>query len=95
MLIDIENLMYFDVEWEHVFLKIRLHDDVLTGRSASHIVRNRSCQRARTVPHLPYAPARSRATTPAGMVTIVLGKRLHELKLGRKSRESYPPGMLE
>ncbi|WP_181412478.1 phosphotransferase family protein [Streptomyces griseorubiginosus] len=24
--IDIEGLMYFDVEWEHVFLKIRLHD---------------------------------------------------------------------
>lgn len=27
VLIDIEDLMYFDVEWEHVFLKIRLHDD--------------------------------------------------------------------
>ncbi|MEV6637209.1 aminoglycoside phosphotransferase family protein [Actinoplanes sp. NPDC051470] len=26
-LIDIEDLMYFDVEWEHVFLEIRLHDD--------------------------------------------------------------------
>ncbi|MDX3641816.1 phosphotransferase family protein [Streptomyces sp. MB09-02B] len=25
--IDIEGLMYFDVEWEHVFLRIRLHDD--------------------------------------------------------------------
>jgi hypothetical protein len=25
-LIDIEGLMYFDVEWEHVFLRIRLHD---------------------------------------------------------------------
>ncbi|MEV7796660.1 phosphotransferase [Streptomyces sp. NPDC087512] len=24
--IDIEGLMYFDVEWEHVFLRIRLHD---------------------------------------------------------------------
>ncbi|MDF6046054.1 phosphotransferase [Streptomyces sp. JH14] len=24
--IDIEGLMYFDVEWEHVFLQIRLHD---------------------------------------------------------------------
>jgi hypothetical protein len=23
---DIEGLMYFDVEWEHVFLRIRLHD---------------------------------------------------------------------
>ncbi|MFI6585063.1 phosphotransferase family protein [Embleya sp. NPDC050493] len=27
VLIDIEDLMYFDVEWEHVFLRIRLHDD--------------------------------------------------------------------
>jgi Phosphotransferase enzyme family len=27
VLIDIEDLMYFDVEWEHVFLKIRLEDD--------------------------------------------------------------------
>jgi aminoglycoside phosphotransferase (APT) family kinase protein len=27
VLIDIENLLYFDVEWEHVFLRIRLHDD--------------------------------------------------------------------
>jgi hypothetical protein len=27
VLIDIENLMYFDVEWEHVFLRIRLGDD--------------------------------------------------------------------
>jgi hypothetical protein len=26
-LIDIENLMYFDVEWEHVFLRLRLHPD--------------------------------------------------------------------
>ena len=26
-LIDIEDLMYFDVEWEHVFLEIRLHGD--------------------------------------------------------------------
>ncbi|WP_420705529.1 phosphotransferase family protein [Streptomyces sp. NRRL F-5126] len=26
VLIDIEGLMYFDVEWEHVFLRIRLHD---------------------------------------------------------------------
>ncbi|GCD92561.1 aminoglycoside phosphotransferase [Embleya hyalina] len=26
VLIDIEDLMYFDVEWEHVFLRIRLHD---------------------------------------------------------------------
>ncbi|RPK35227.1 Phosphotransferase enzyme family protein [Streptomyces sp. ADI92-24] len=27
VLIDIEDLMYFDVEWEHVFLRIRLHDE--------------------------------------------------------------------
>lgn len=27
VLIDIEDLMYFDVEWEHVFLRIRLGDD--------------------------------------------------------------------
>jgi hypothetical protein len=27
VMIDIENLRYFDVEWEHVFLRIRLHDD--------------------------------------------------------------------
>jgi len=27
VLIDIENLMYFDVEWEHVFLRLRLHAD--------------------------------------------------------------------
>jgi aminoglycoside phosphotransferase (APT) family kinase protein len=27
VLIDIENLMYFDVEWEHVFLRIRLPGD--------------------------------------------------------------------
>jgi hypothetical protein len=27
VLIDIEDLMYFDVEWEHVFLRIRLHGD--------------------------------------------------------------------
>jgi hypothetical protein len=27
VLIDIEDLMYFDVEWEHVFLRIRLWDD--------------------------------------------------------------------
>lgn len=27
VLIDIEDLMYFDVEWEHVFLRIRLHAD--------------------------------------------------------------------
>jgi hypothetical protein len=26
VVIDIEGLMYFDVEWEHVFLEIRLHD---------------------------------------------------------------------
>ncbi len=26
VLIDIEGSMYFDVEWEHVFLRIRLHD---------------------------------------------------------------------
>ncbi|MFD8088067.1 phosphotransferase family protein [Kitasatospora sp. NPDC059722] len=26
VLIDIEGAMYFDVEWEHVFLRIRLHD---------------------------------------------------------------------
>ncbi|WP_328755574.1 aminoglycoside phosphotransferase family protein [Streptomyces sp. NBC_00269] len=26
VVIDIEGLMYFDVEWEHVFLRIRLHD---------------------------------------------------------------------
>jgi tRNA A-37 threonylcarbamoyl transferase component Bud32 len=32
-LIDIEGLMYFDVEWEHVFLRIRFgsHYDVLRG----------------------------------------------------------------
>ncbi|WP_189320149.1 phosphotransferase family protein [Streptomyces flaveus] len=27
VLIDIEGLMYFDVEWEHVFLRIRLNDE--------------------------------------------------------------------
>ena len=27
VIIDIEDLMYFDVEWEHVFLRIRLHRD--------------------------------------------------------------------
>jgi hypothetical protein len=27
VLIDIEDLMYFDVEWEHVHMQIRLHDD--------------------------------------------------------------------
>ena len=27
VLIDIEDLMYFDVEWEHVFLEIRLHHE--------------------------------------------------------------------
>ncbi|MER6162123.1 aminoglycoside phosphotransferase family protein [Streptomyces sp. NPDC001868] len=27
VVVDIEGLMYFDVEWEHVFLRIRLHDD--------------------------------------------------------------------
>jgi hypothetical protein len=27
VLIDIEDLKYFDVEWEHVFLRIRLHPD--------------------------------------------------------------------
>lgn len=26
VVIDIEGVMYFDVEWEHVFLQIRLHD---------------------------------------------------------------------
>lgn len=26
VVIDIEGVMYFDVEWEHVFLRIRLHD---------------------------------------------------------------------
>jgi len=26
VVIDIEGLMYLDVEWEHVFLRIRLHD---------------------------------------------------------------------
>ncbi|MFJ5533952.1 phosphotransferase family protein [Streptomyces sp. NPDC093261] len=26
VMIDVEGLMYFDVEWEHVFLRIRLHD---------------------------------------------------------------------
>ena len=34
VLIDIEGLMYFDVEWEHVFLRIRLGDEyhrVATG----------------------------------------------------------------
>ena len=27
VLVDLDNLLYFDVEWEHVFLRIRLHDD--------------------------------------------------------------------
>ncbi|MFD9685052.1 phosphotransferase family protein [Kitasatospora sp. NPDC059088] len=27
VVIDIEGTMYFDVEWEHVFLRIRLHED--------------------------------------------------------------------
>jgi aminoglycoside phosphotransferase (APT) family kinase protein len=27
VIIDIEDLMYFDVEWEHVFMQIRLHGD--------------------------------------------------------------------
>lgn len=27
VLIDTEGLLYFDAEWEHVFLRIRLHDD--------------------------------------------------------------------
>lgn len=27
VIIDIEDLMYFDVEWEHVHMQIRLHDD--------------------------------------------------------------------
>lgn len=27
VVVDIEGLMYFDIEWEHVFLRIRLHDD--------------------------------------------------------------------
>ena len=27
MIIDIEGLMYFDVEWEHVFLRLRFQDD--------------------------------------------------------------------
>ena len=27
VLIDIEDLLYFDVEWEHVFLRLRLHAD--------------------------------------------------------------------
>ncbi|HWG23577.1 phosphotransferase family protein [Actinospica sp.] len=27
VIIDIEDLMYFDVEWEHVFFRIRLHGD--------------------------------------------------------------------
>lgn len=27
MVIDIDNLMYFDVEWEHVFMRLRLHPD--------------------------------------------------------------------
>ena len=26
VIIDIEDLMYFDVEWEHVFMQIRLHE---------------------------------------------------------------------
>lgn len=36
-LIDIEGLMYFDVEWEHVFLRIRFgpHYDVLRGADPS------------------------------------------------------------
>ena len=34
VLIDIEGLMYFDVEWEHVFLRLRFDEqyDVLRGR---------------------------------------------------------------
>ncbi|HEV2372319.1 MAG TPA: phosphotransferase [Streptosporangiaceae bacterium] len=31
-IIDIEGLMYFDVEWEHAFLKLRLDDDYETLR---------------------------------------------------------------
>ncbi|MEW1722110.1 phosphotransferase [Streptomyces sp. NPDC093109] len=27
VLIDIEGLMYFDIEWEHVFLRMRFHED--------------------------------------------------------------------
>lgn len=27
VIIDIEDLMYYDVEWEHVFLRLRLHQD--------------------------------------------------------------------
>ncbi len=27
MLIDIEGAMFFDIEWEHVFLELRLGDD--------------------------------------------------------------------
>jgi hypothetical protein len=33
VLIDIEGSMYFDVEWEHVFLRIRLHDAYRTLRA--------------------------------------------------------------
>jgi hypothetical protein len=27
VIIDIEDLMYFDVEWEHAYMQVRLHDD--------------------------------------------------------------------
>lgn len=30
VLIDIEDLMYFDIEWEHVFLQIRFHERYTT-----------------------------------------------------------------
>ena len=30
VLIDIEGLMYFDVEWEHVFLRLRFHERYAT-----------------------------------------------------------------
>jgi hypothetical protein len=49
VLIDFEDLKYFDVEWEHVFLEIRLHDDyrrlAVTGLDEDRLALYRLVQR--------------------------------------------------
>ncbi|MFE6667497.1 phosphotransferase family protein [Streptomyces sp. NPDC057697] len=41
VLIDIEDLMYFDVEWEHVFLRLRHSDDQYRQLAADGLDENR------------------------------------------------------
>lgn len=67
VVIDIEGLMYFDVEWEHVFLRIRLDDDPyrpLGGRTGRAPARALPARTASVTDDGPAAAARRRLPPP-------------------------------